>query len=271
MIIDEYLAGASQGALIRKYHMWWLTIRKILLKHGIPIRQDSEQLILRFHGKVPNVKPGLTREKLYVAFAMLGDNAGRNNAPREHNYKLGIATGSDREFAEVWCDNFEKAYGLRPRINERNLRSLIAGMGCKQAWLDLHKYFSFGTYDWDIKPDAMNFLLTEAPLDSLGYALQAFSEAEGHLSFVNYNGWDRRIFIRSVNLKGLQQIAKLFTRVNVYPKLYHGKNTHVLVVSIKRNLQRYLELVGFTSERKRALLERMVSSYKLLDGHTFGQ
>jgi hypothetical protein len=261
MIINEYLAGASQGTLRRKYRMWWATVRKILIKHGIFIRQGPEQLALHFHGRVPNVVPGLTKEKLYVAFTMLGDNAGRNHALKEHNYKLGIAAGSDYHFAKVWCDNFEKTYGIRPRINERNPKSLIADIGCKQAWLDLHQYFSFGTYDWDIKPSAMRFLQAEASIDSLGYALQAFSEAEGYLRFANYNSWDRRIFIRSVNLRGLQRIARLFLRVGISPKLYHSKNSHVLVISKKKNIQKYLELVGFTSKRKQALLEKAINSY----------
>lgn len=257
-IVGEYLSGAHQAALIEKYHMWCMTVRNILVKHGVPVRSSSEALALHFHGRLPKVTPGLTREKLYVAFAMLGDNAGRNHAPKEHNYKLGIAAGSDREFADVWCDNFERAFGLRPKINERNPKCLIAGVGCKQAWLDLHEHFSFGTYDWHIKDGAMNFLLNEAPLSSVGYALQAFVEAEGYPSF---RSCSRRIFIRSINLPGLQKIQMLFARLDISSKIYLGKNTPVLIISRQKNMRRYLELVGFTSSRKQALLEKMVNSY----------
>ncbi|MFH1820860.1 MAG: hypothetical protein ABH852_00235 [Methanobacteriota archaeon] len=259
-VVGEYLAGVSQAALVKKYHMWCVTLHKILEKHKIPIRGDSEALSLHFHGRIPNVVPSLTREKLYVAFAMLGDNASRNHAPKEHNYKVGLSAGGNREFAEVWCDNFERAFGLRPKINERNPKSLIAGIGCKQAWLDLHKYFSFGTYDWDIKDSVMDFLLNEAPISSVGYALQAFTEAEGHPNFSNH-GWDRRIFIRSVNVKGLQKILKLFAKLNICSKIYFGKNAPVLIISRKRNIQGYMELVGFTSKRKQTTLEKMVNSY----------
>ncbi len=260
-VVGEYLAGSTQKTLIKKYHMWWATVRKILVKRGIPIRQGSEVLSLHFHGRLPKVTPGLTRKKLYVAFAMLGDNAGRNHAPKEHNYKLGLSAGGDREFADVWCDNFERAFGLRPKVNERNPKCLIAGVGCKQAWLDLHRYFSFGTYNWDIKNSVMDFLLNAAPISSVGYALQAFTEAEGYPNFSNYNGWSRRIFIRSVNVDGLRKILKLFARLNICSKIYFGKNTPVLIISQKRNIQRCLELVGFTSKRKQALLEKMVNSY----------
>ena len=230
-VVGEYLAGTSQAALVKKYHMWCVTLRKILEKRRIPIRGDSEQLSLHFHGRVPNVVPALTREKLYVAFAMLGDNAGRNHAPKEHNYKLGIAAGCDREFADVWCDNFEQAFGLRPKVNERNPKCLIAIVGCKQAWLDLHKYFSFGTYNWDIKDSVMDFLLNEAPISSVGYALRAFTEAEGYPNFSHHHGCNRRIFIRSINLDGLKKILRLFVRLDICSKIYLGKNTPVLVIS----------------------------------------
>lgn len=261
MIIDEYRAGASQGALIRKYHIWWATLQKILLKHSIPIRQESEQLALHFHGRVPNVIPGLTKEKMYVAFAMLGDNAGRNHAPREHNYKLGIAAGGDREFAEAWCDNFENAYGLRPRINERNPRSLIADIGCKQVWLDLHEHFSFGTYDWDIKPSAMNFLLTEASTNSLGYALQAFSEAEGHIAIDKSNGVNRRVVMRSINRSGLEKIQQLFKCLDIKSKLYSYPSSNYLIVSRRPNLEKFGALIGFTSKRKQMKLKEALDSY----------
>lgn len=260
-IVNEYQAGASQTELIRKYHMWWVTVRKILVKHGIPIRQESEQLIFQFHGKVPHVVPGLTREKLYIAFAMLGDNVSRNHAPKEHNYKLGIAAGGDREFAEVWCDNFEKAYRLRPKINGRNPKSLIAGIGCKQAWLDLHKHFSFGTYNWDIKPSAMNFLLTEAPVDSLGYALQAFCEAEGYMEIDKSHGINRRVVIKSINKFGLEKIQLLLEQLNIKPKLYSYPLTNYLIVSQKSNLEKFGALIGFTSKRKRMKLKEALESY----------
>ncbi len=260
-IISEYLAGASQCALIRKYHMWWATVRKILVNHGVPIRQESEQLILRFHGKVPRVAPGLTKEKLYIAFAMLGDNASRNHAPTEHNYKVGIAAGGDREFAEVWCDNFEKAYGLHPKINEKIPNCIIAGMGCKQAWLDLHRYFSFGTYDWEIKHEAMNFLLTAAPIDSLGYALQAFCEAEGCMEIDKSHGINRRVVIKSINRSGLEKIQLLLERLNIKSKLYAYTSTNYLIVSQKSNLEKFGALIDFTSKRKRIKLKEALETY----------
>lgn len=135
------------------------------------IRDTSQQLLLRFHGRIPTVESGMSKEKVYVAFAVLGDHAGRHQALKNGNYKLGIAAGQDYYFAEVWCNNFEAAYGVWPHIRDKDSKNIITDVGCKEAWLDLRKHFSFGTYDWDVRNAAMKFLMERAKPHWVAHAL----------------------------------------------------------------------------------------------------
>lgn len=228
------------------------------------IRDTSQQLLLRFHGRIPTVKSGLSKEKLYVAFAMLGDHAGRHQALQDGNYKVGIAAGQDYYFAEVWCNNFEAAYGVRPHIRDKYPKNIITDVGCKEAGLDLHRHFSFGTYDWNAKSSALKFLLERAKPHWVGYALNAFSEAEGHMAIDKSHGISRRIVIRSVNARGLRRVRPLFGRLGIQTKLYAYYESNYLIISKKENLEKFSAFKGVTSKRKRAKLREALDSYERL-------
>lgn len=63
-VVTDFLNGASQHQIVQEYHMWDQSVRSILHKHGVEIRDTSQQLLLRFHGRIPTVKSGLSKEKL---------------------------------------------------------------------------------------------------------------------------------------------------------------------------------------------------------------
>jgi hypothetical protein len=108
MIISDYRKGLSQSRLVRKYHVEWRKLREILVQAGINIRSKSQQAFIEKYGRLPTIWDKLSKEKLYVIFALLGDNLRPSSQMKRHTYIIGIAAGKDRDFAEFWKEGLEK-------------------------------------------------------------------------------------------------------------------------------------------------------------------
>lgn len=91
------------------------------------------------------------------------------------------------------------------------------------------------------------------------------------------HGINRRIVIRSVNLKGLKRMRPFFGRLGIQTKLYSYPESNYLIISEKENLEKFSAFIGFTSKRKRAklreALDRMNDCERDLSFHCdrFGQ
>lgn len=116
--------------------------------------------------------------------------------------------------------------------------------------------------DWNVGDSVMECLVDRSPISWVGFALNAFSEAEGWVGVDWSNGPSRRIFIRSVNWRGLVKIKSLFYRLRIETKLYSYPKTNCLIISRRDNLERFRAIVGFTSKRKQAKLKEILYSYK---------
>lgn len=201
----------------------------------------------------------LPREKLYLIFARMGDNAG---SLKYGEWKVGIVVGFNEEnFAKKWAENFEKVYGKKPSIRKYSYPSysiIQVITRSREAWLDMNKYAQYGKYDWRIKNDVMAQLLVMEP-SKVGYGLSGFFDAEGCV--VSKKNSSFRISLASVNKLGLTQIQKILKicldvssaiRFNPFSRCYY------LNISRSLNLQKLHQFVSFAELHKQKPFDEYV-------------
>src|SRR5439155_18911008 len=64
-LVRDYLEGASQSFLAKKFHIELSKLRQVLLSHGVLIRGKSQQMFIDRFGRSPTIRLGLSRSKLY--------------------------------------------------------------------------------------------------------------------------------------------------------------------------------------------------------------
>jgi hypothetical protein len=118
LIATQYKRGASQAELVNKYRIEWRKLKQILISSNAKIGDKSQQVLVQKYGRLPRIRSRPSASKLYVIFAMLGDNLRPTDQTRWRTHIIGIAAGSDIDFARCWIENFRREYGIRPRLFE---------------------------------------------------------------------------------------------------------------------------------------------------------
>ena len=232
----------------------------------------------------------ISKEKLYVLFTMLGDNAGSINGwiDKKGNHhrdcKVGICMSDDEvmSFGKKFILNFQNAYGKIP-IPRKSIdkRGYIAGRNTPgreyttwnitlksvEIWEDIRMHIELGKYNWKIKDSLMGYLSKECPLDELGYGISGIFDAEGYVSELKKGYYN--VQLGSVNLEGLKQIQQLSNRLNIYSRLSKGfqhktknrRKLYQLVISNQQNLIQFNKYIQFSIEKKKQRMSNIFNQY----------
>jgi hypothetical protein len=210
----------------------------------------------------------ISKEKLYLLFARLGDNAGATRSGWKLGWKVGICAGiTENAFANKWATLFDVTYSRVPTVRshpDSALSSIHVTLKSKAIWLDMDKYAQFGKYNWIIRESLINYLLTDCPLEDLGYGLSGFLDADGYIG--NQNQYCR-VELMSVNENGLNQLRQLLLRMEI--KTIKRSNTyrrtlplHSLCVSNIENLRILHKYITFCEPRKQQLFDDYIEKRK---------
>jgi LAGLIDADG-like domain len=260
LIATEYKRGSSQTDLVKKYRIEWRKLKHILVSNNLQIRDKSQQILVQRYGRLPRIRSRPSASKLYVIFAMLGDNLRPTDQTRWRTHIMGIAAGSDRDFARHWIENFEREYGVRPRLLNKGKNNIQAYISSVDIWRDLHRFAVFGSHKWRLKRGLMRFLTRRIRLRVLGYGLRGFFDAEGSFSH-SLHKTSGRVVASSVNYRGLKQISRLLERLRIRHRFHRGYRNTVSIVG-RASLEAYLELIGFSIRRKMERLEMTVGTMR---------
>lgn len=257
-LLREYANGASQSGLCSKHHVFWRKLRNLLRSHNIPIRDKSQQAFLQKNGRLPRIRRGLTKWKLYVIFSMLGDNLRPSSQAKRGTHIIGIAAGADASFAEHWVGNFQREYLVRPSVSTQGVHNIQAYISSLDIWRDLHRYACFGRYNWRLSAKTFrHFLSRKVDLETLGYGLRGFFDAEGSVKY-QIKRAARQVSVASVNHEGLLQISMLLQRLGIGHSLYRDS----IAIFGRANLENFQRRVGFLIPRKNEALKSMISTFQ---------
>jgi LAGLIDADG-like domain len=260
-IATEYKRGSSQTDLVNKYGIEWRKLKAILVSSNLQIRDKSQQILVQRYGRLPRIRSRFSASKLYVIFAMLGDNLRPSDQTKWRTHIIGIAAGSDTDFARHWIENFRREYGIRPRLLRKGKNNVQTYISSVDIWRDLHRYAVFGSHKWRLKPWLMRCLMKRVALRVLGYGLRGFFDAEGSFRSGSKRKTSGTVTAGSVNYRGLKQISRLLERLGIRHRFYKNYRNAVSI-SGRASLETYLELVGFGIRRKRKSLEMTVKAAK---------
>jgi len=265
-IVKQYEKGESIPKLESNYPFSGEMIRRALKKNGIGIRSPSDQQTMRYHGRLPRIKEGLSEGKLKVIFAMLGDNIGNI---KSKGYGVGII--GSLEFTEAFAESFEREYRLRPSIKKvKNHKAFRVSLKNVKIFADINKYAQFGANRWRLLDDYFSYIKKMDHL-KIGRAISYFWEAEGCPIIRN-----KTIVATSVNRSGLLQIQKTMNILQIKTSITgpnyaaSSNGLYTIRVSGRDNIKAFSEKVNFVSQRKKNDVEKLLSSYKrFIKIHTF--
>lgn len=161
----------------------------------------------------------------------------------------------DLMMAKSFNDAFFELYGRRFIVRKsKEYNNYILRGTHKEAYLDLIKLGSFGTYDWNVP---FEFLTTTKMKTEW---IKAFFDAEAHVG-------KRQIQVQSVNKKGLEEVKQLLEEVGIITsKIYTYKRkqknwniNYLLAILRKSEFKNYLKLVGFNHSSKKDKLKSLVA------------
>lgn len=258
LLLQEYSRGTSQSQLVAKYHVEWRKLRKILNSGRVAIRDKSQQAFIEKYGRPPLERRGISQWKLYVIFAMLGDNLRPSSQAIRGTHIIGIAAGGDRDFAENWIYNFEQEYRVRPALVIRGVNNIQTEISSLDIWRDLHRYATFGRKCWRLSDEMLRHLLSNnVPSRLVGYGLRGFFDAEGSVKYQRDRA-ARQITAYSINYAGLGQVSRVLQKLAIKHSLY--KNS--IAIFGRPNLESFQKLIGFSIRRKNEALNNMISSFQ---------
>jgi hypothetical protein len=257
-IIKEYLKGTDIKTLEANYPLSYAFIHKIFKSENIQLRSISEQEAIRFHGRLPNVKDGLSYNKLALIFGIFGDNVGNVNGK---GFAIGIHAGRDLDFAQAFSKKFEKEYDIRPYIRESDGKFRVE-INNKNIFYDLRRYAIFGSHSWKLVDNAWK-IVRRMNKAKLGKCISFFWEAEGCPIPKS-----KTIEATSVNLLGLKQIQKIMDKLKIKTTIT-GPNfvaspvgLYTIRISGRKNIELFKKLVNFISSRKKEGIKKLLKSYK---------
>ncbi|TMI09118.1 hypothetical protein E6H34_02115 [Candidatus Bathyarchaeota archaeon] len=258
-LVREYLNGSSQSRIAERFHIEWSKLRQVLLSHRVPIRGKSQQMLMDLHGRFPKVRPGLSRSKLYIIFAMFGDGLRPTSQTKHGTHLIGIAAGKDRDFADNWISQFEQEYSVRPTLRTVGVNNIQASISSLDIWNDLHCYATFGTRSWGLRKESLRCLKSDkmSRLD-VGHGLKGLFDADGSVKY-EVKRSSRQVTVSSVNWEGLQQVSTLLDKIGVRHSVYED----CIAIFGRSNLLDYQRMIGFGIARKREALNNMISTYRV--------
>ncbi len=134
-------------------------------------------------------------------------------------------------------------YNIAPTIREHN-NFYSVRFNSKIVVEDLLKHAAFGVKTWSIP----SFIMNSKQL--LKEWLRAFFDAEGYIT-------SKVIRVQTVNEKGIRDVQKLLSLFHIESKIYSysPKNpkwsvNHILIISMKKSRQKFLNEIGLNHKVK---------------------
>ena len=258
-LVRDYLEGASQSFLAKKFHIEWSKLRQVLLSHGVLMRGKSQQMFIDRFGRSPTIRLGLSRSKLYIIFAMFGDGLRPTSQTERRTHIIGIVAGKDLDFAENWISEFEQEYSVQPALRTVGVNNIQASISSLDIWNDLHRYAFFGTRSWGLRRSVLKHLLSnKVSRTVVGYGLRGFFDADGSVKY-EIKRASRQVTVGSVNSEGLKQISTLLDKIGLQHSVYKDS----IAIFGRQNLSDYERMIGFGIARKNEALNNMISTFRL--------
>lgn len=249
-VFDERIAAYKEGKSER-------IAKELGLRKPLSHLSPSERAVLRIHGEIPKVPEKMNVDVACLGFAMLADYRG-TVAPRE--YRLGLSAGNSQDFAEKFAELANRTFGVhyvKPKYRE--LEKWTVCFDYKPLWEWYRKYFTFGRYDWGIKPNTMKWLGQLEPKE-LGRILSWYFEGDGSV------GKEEGAYFSagSVNRRGLAQIQKLVESLGIEtslggPYVSRARSIYTLRVKGRESAKKFAELIGFVSKEKIEKMRRRIA------------
>jgi intein-encoded DNA endonuclease-like protein len=270
-IVRLYTEGNSAPEVADKLNISIDLVYSKLKKNNIKRRSHKEAANLAlsknrikiYSHNIPESSKTLTKEKAYVIGVMCGD--GYLHKTKNSSYQVAMQA-IDKEFVEEFARCLEKIYKIKPtisfiKVKTRNWNNKYQARTCRKLiYNNLLQYSpSFKTKEWIIPNEIKN-----SNLKIQSAFLKGFFDSEGCIEYKS-----RRISGTSTNLNGLKEIQKLLHNFNIRTKiqLKNPKGNRSKVGSIRiqdrRSIETYAQHIGLTINRKKIVLEKALTEYKL--------
>jgi intein-encoded DNA endonuclease-like protein len=236
------LENKSASMIARKFKVSTIIVINWLSSYGINIRSHKESMNTNVIKQELSQKKlrrpikeyaALSAEKSYVLGVLCGDAF-------INKKRLRLEIRKDTEFIAEFVRCLKEIYGL-----DHNIIYYVP----KNTWkadisnalicADLLKYGKYSTFDWQIPPE----IIKSRNKTIISSFLKGFYDSEG--SVAKYT-----ISTSSINKKGLLQIKELLSKLKINSQIYLDRKYCILVISRKSERRKFLELIGFTIQRK---------------------
>lgn len=181
-----------------------------------------------------------------------------------------IYCGPDQDLVKLATEAFESIYGLwashkvlPPGKGKRKQDFHFVQCSSRLLVEDLIEENIFGVHRWRVPQKVL-----AGSTEIRGAWISGFFDAEG-CAYHNVERSVRQVTATSVCLEGIAQVSALLTGLEITNTLGllnkgHGKwsDSHRITIHRKSDLERFRDLVGFRSPRKREKLDQMIASYE---------
>ena len=248
-----YKSGKSARQIGKKLNISHTRVLQLLKKENINRRSNTKA--------IPNKNyKELTPERAYILGVMCGDGcvfSGMANKGK-WDYKLYIVHLSvkDKDFIDEFIRCTKEVYGIVPSLYYRDRNKLnnkwsniwVARITRKEIYNDLSTY-GFGGNKWKVPKDIINSNDEKV----IGSFLRGFYDSEGSIckGLRSFN-----VVVYSNSYKGLLGVRNLSKKLGIetskimQDKRFNRNPTFFFAILKKRNLEIFLNKVGFSIQRK---------------------
>lgn len=222
--------------------------------------------------KLPESSKRLSLSLAYIYGVLIGDGSIERN---KKNCRV-VLNVTDKEFADRFENEIRKWSKMTPARTERNVKynnktkygNVIKGkshfyvvrLASKQAVEFLSNRIKCGTYDWEVP----NEIINASDERIICFFLKGVYDSDG---YVIHSDTIRMIGLEMWGKKGLEKIRILLNKIGIESEITQSKkqkikNTYLLRISRRNNLELFSKKINFTIERKKKILLYSLKSYK---------
>ena len=194
---------------------------------------------------------GLTKSKIRIIATLKGDGAIFITSKTNYCIKLEC---KDEELLKQFKSDIMSTYGLETKrfknISGKTGKEIsMEFVRSKLAYEDLIKYGPYKSDNWIIPEIIFN-----SQKELKRELIRTFADNEGSVC-------NNLIKIYSINLKGLKQVKKLIEEFDIGCRIKGGfgckRNVFAIIISGKKNVIKYRDIIGFSLKRKQDKLLNM--------------
>jgi hypothetical protein len=252
-----YRQNLTLSEIAQKYGVSGYLILRRMRRYGLDREGCSSKRLHRV-----KLKPSfhlLSREKAYILGVLCGDG---NLADADYRVTLGA---TDEDFVEAFKEAITAVYGLtrrifkgKARVMKKNDKQYVCKpiyyyrVCSKKVWQDLKSYGDFRTHSWRVPQKIMN-TKDEGIIASY---LRGFFDSEGTVYF---NPPATKLSAGTVNEIGMKDVSQLMNKIGIENRLGYSSSGEITVRVPRNSAGIFMAKVGFTINRKRQVLEAIVS------------